>query len=54
MTARRDPEGRLPEGSGMVCAGILALVFWAALGFWLIPAASHHPVSTEELSHAAE
>mgnify|MGYP005858478563 CR=1 FL=1 len=54
MTARRDPEGRLPDGSGVAICSMLALVFWAALGFWLIPAASHHPVSTEELSHASE
>ncbi|WP_297773057.1 hypothetical protein [uncultured Roseovarius sp.] len=52
MTPRRDPEGRLPDGAGFVIGSMAGLIFWAALGFWLIPAAPDHPVSSKEVSHA--
>lgn len=54
MTPHRDPEGRLPDGSGFAICAMLALVFWAVLGFWWIASPSHPSISTEELRHAAE
>ncbi|WP_210879193.1 hypothetical protein [Roseovarius autotrophicus] len=52
MSARRDPEGRLPEGAAVVMALIVAAMVWAGVGSWIVVSVLRpFPAVYQENSH---
>lgn len=56
MSARRDPEGRLPPGGGLLLGAIIALVFWGVMAALLSATVlgTDHEITNKEPYHAGQ